>query len=345
MLYVTTRNNDDAYTANRALRENRGGDGGLYVPFRMPVLSPEEIAALGEKSFSVCVADTLNMLFNSRMTAWDVEFCVGRLPVRLANLSQKIIVAESWHNSDWKFERMVSGLVAYIRKEAPQAVASGCWAEMGVRMAVLFGIFGELIRAGLASPEKKVDVSVVSGDFSGPMCVWYVREMGLPIGNIICCCNENNSIWDLMHHGQLRTDLLSIQTSTPAADIALPSGLERLVHAAGGVGEVQRYLEVCRRGGMYCPDDWVLSRLRRGICVSVVSRRRVDSTIPSVYGTNQYLLSPYGALAYAGLQDYRAKTGESRHAVVLTESSPACDAETVANALGISVKELDRISD
>ena len=60
MLYVTTRNNRDAYTAQRVLRENRGPDGGLYVPFREPVFSREEIDALKEKSFHQCVAEVLN---------------------------------------------------------------------------------------------------------------------------------------------------------------------------------------------------------------------------------------------------------------------------------------------
>lgn len=65
MLYVTTRNNRDAYTAQRVLRENRGPDGGLYVPFREPVFSWEEIDALKEKSFHQCVAEVLNRLFNT----------------------------------------------------------------------------------------------------------------------------------------------------------------------------------------------------------------------------------------------------------------------------------------
>ena len=65
MLYVTTRNNRDAYTAQRVLRENRGPDGGLYVPFREPVFSREEIDDLKEKSFHQCVAEVLNRLFNT----------------------------------------------------------------------------------------------------------------------------------------------------------------------------------------------------------------------------------------------------------------------------------------
>ncbi len=80
MLYVTTRNNRDAYTAQRVLRENRGPDGGLYVPFREPVFSREEIDALKEKSFHQCVAEVLNRLFITKLTRWDVEFCVRQHP-------------------------------------------------------------------------------------------------------------------------------------------------------------------------------------------------------------------------------------------------------------------------
>ena len=41
MLYVTTRNNRDAFTAQRVLTENRGPEGGLFLPFREPLFSEE----------------------------------------------------------------------------------------------------------------------------------------------------------------------------------------------------------------------------------------------------------------------------------------------------------------
>ena len=341
MLYVTTRNNRDAFTAQRALRENRGPDGGLYVSFRAPHLSLADIHALAEKPFNQCVAEVLNLLFNTRLTSWDVDFCVGRYPVRLETLRHRIIMAESWHNPDWNYARMVRSLVRHLRGDNGTAVP-GDWAEIGIRIAVLFGVFGELMREGIVSADNTVDISVVSGDFSAPMSAWYARQWGLPIGNIVCCCNENNNLWDLICHGQLRTDSLSIPTSTPEADVSLPVDLERLIYACGGITEVYRYLDCCRRGGMYCPNDAVLAKLRDGLFVSVASSQRIETTIPSVYRTHSYLLSPYSALAYAGLLDYRTKAGESRHAIVLAEKSPVCDAETVAKALGITTDELKR---
>lgn len=340
MLYVTTRNNRDAYTAQRVLRENRGPDGGLYVPFREPVFSREEIDALKEKSFHQCVAEVLNRLFNTKLTRWDVEFCVGRYPVRLVNLPQRIIAGECWHNPEWTFDHLVHILAEQLRGGCPGA--DGGWVKTAVGIAVLFGIFGEFARAGITEHEKRVDISVVCGNFDLPMSAWYARAWGLPIGNIICCCNENGNLWNLIHHGQFRTDTVSTPTGTPEADVTLPGGLERLIYACGGLAEVDGYLDACRRGGMYCPKDSTFSRLREGLDVSVVSSRRMISAIAGIRGSAGYLLSPYAALAYAGLLDFRGRTGESCHALVLAEKSPICDAGTVAGALGVSEDALEQ---
>lgn len=340
MLYVTTRGNRDVFTAQRALCEKRAPDGGLYLPFRMPRFTPEEIDALAEKPFSKCVAEMLNTLFNTRLSDWDVAFCVGRYPVRLVSMSHRMMIGESWHNPEGRFSWMVRSLVNQIRADGNTQAEPGDWAEVAVRIAVLFGIFGELIRKGIAGRERPVDICVVAGDFSAPMSAWYAREWGLPIGSIVCCCNENNSVWELLHQGQLRTDGVCVSTSIPEADIVLPAGLERLIFGCGGYPEALRYVDVCRRGGMYCPNEAVLSNLRKGLYVSVISERRTETTIPNVFGTHSYLLSPCSALAYAGLLDYRASAGESGYSLILSENSPARDAQTVSRALNISVQEL-----
>lgn len=333
MLYVTTRNNRDAFTAQRALTENRGPDGGLYLPFREPSFSPEELAELLEQPFNQCVAQVLNLLFRKGLTAWDVDFAAGKNPVRLKELGQRIFVAEAWHNPRWCYDSLVSSLTLRLRTENREP---GNWVRIAVGTAVLFGIFGQLRQAGVGS----ADVCMVAGDFSLPISAWYARRWGLPIGNIVLCCNENNNLWDLICHGQLRTDAVSIPTGLPEADVALPVDLERLVYGCGGALEVERYLDACSRGRMYCPNDAVLSKLRKGLHVSVVSSQRLDSTIPSVYRTHGYLLSPGAALAYAGLLDYRARAGQIRYAVIFGEKSSALDAERISRALGISPEEL-----
>lgn len=340
MLYATTRSNRDAFTPQRVLTQRRGEEGGLFIPFRDPQFTSDEIDALAQKSFSQCVAELLNLQLNTKLTSWDVEFAVGRFPVRLKQLNQRIIMAELWHNPDWLFSGMVTHLARRVCTE-PVSDIRGDWVSIGVRIAVLFGIYGELRRSGMADREKPFDVSCVSSDFSGPISAWYARKWGLPIGNIICCCNENSDVWNLICHGQFRTDSVAKKTFTPDADVVLPESLERLICAALGREEAGRYADCIRTGATYYVEDGPLQRLRKGLYVAVVSQPRVHATIPSVYGNCGYVLSPYDALSYGGLLDYRSKTGARRYAVVLSEKSPRCDLDMVAAALQTTAAALN----
>lgn len=333
MLYVTTRNNRDAYTVHRVLSEGRGADGGLYLPFRMPAFSDAELDALLEKPFNRCVAEILNLLFQTELTGWDVDFAVGRYPVRLENLRHRILMGECWHNPDGDFTRVRRNLAACLQAKTD---VPGNWCDIAVGIAVLFGVFGMLRRDGI----DKADIAVVSGDFSVPISAWYARQWGLPVGNIVCCCNENKNLWDMICHGQMRTDTISISTDIPEADVILPENLERLIFACGGTEEVERYLTACRQGSTYSVSDSLLNKLRNGLFVSVVSSQRIQTAIPSVYRTHGYLLSPASALVYSGLLDYRAKTGNTGHGIVLAEKSPICEETLVARCMGMNVKEL-----
>ncbi len=338
MLYVTTRSNADVFTAHRVLTEARAGDGGQFVPFRMPVFSEAEIAALKEEPFNDCLARMLNLMFGTKLTRWDLDFAVGRYPIRVTELGHRILMGECWHNPAGNYARTESGLLSLLGVE--EWPVHGDWRQIAVRIAVFFGLYGELLRSGVIEPGEKIDISAVSAEFVTPISAWYARKWGLPIGNIILCCNENSEIWNLICHGQLRTDVLGISTSTPEADVTLPVCLERLIHGCGGPEETIRYLEICRRGGMYVPGDRLLPSLRDGLFVSVISSHRIESTVPGAFATHRYLMSPYTALAYAGLLDYRAKKGVLRHSVVIADRNPLVDGAMVAAKLGIPEKEL-----
>lgn len=337
MLYVTTRNIRDTFTVRHALTEGRGADGGLYVPLRLPKLSQQEVKKLSEMSFGQCVAEILNLFFSEKLSGWDIDFSVGRYPVRMEPLGHRIFMAETWHNLQWQYGYLERNLMELLHSETD---VPGNWVSVACRMAVLAGLLGSPEIQGTDS----VDIAVVSGDFTAPISAWYLREMGFPIGNIICCCNENKQLWDLLCNGQMRTDDISLSTTVPEADVALPVNLERLISGCGGVLEVWRYQDCCTTGTPYFASEPILTQLRKGVFVSVVSSGRVETTIPNVFKTHHYVLSPASALAYSGLLDYRTKTGMTRAAIVLCDRSPGCDADLVAAAMNISVAELKKLT-
>lgn len=328
MLYLTTADPFDAYTAHRTLTEDRAPNGGLYLPFKMPKLVVSE---LREKSFGQCVAETLNTFFSTRLTGWDVEFCVGRYPVKIAGMSHRILTAELWRNLDGSYANMERRLAAKVCPEAEGKVTS--WTRIAIRIAVLTGLFSELLRTDAADEAHPIDAAVPAGDFTLPMAVWYAREMGLPIANIVCGTDVSSGVWDLLHLGEMRTG---------GADPAV-SELERLVCGTLGVRECIRFRGIRDRGGVYSLLPADAEKLRRGMFAAVVSRDRLEKGISSVYRTNAYILDPDASLSYGALMDYRAKTGENRTALLLADIHPMEDAKRISAAMNLSEEELKRI--
>ena len=342
MLCVTTRSAEEAYTASRPLAESRAPDGGFYVPMKLPRLDRSQVEAMGEKGFSQNAADMLNLLFQTQLDSWAVEFGIGRHPLRLVPVSGRAVLAETWHNPSWRFERLARSVEKAIRQSDQISPVPSDWLMIASRIAVLAGIFGELMNRGEAGVDSPMDIAVPVGDFSGPMAAWYARALGLPIGNILCCCNENPGCWNFIHKGEIRCDGPVVATTTPACDAAVPVDLERLISATLGYRETERFLYTCSEGGLYYLEAHQLPKLREGLYASVVGRQRLEWAVLNLYKTDGYVADPYTALAYSGLMDYRAGTGGTRRALILSEESPVYSLPYLAKCMGIRPEELKK---
>ncbi len=339
MLYATTRSQNDVYTAHKAIHLDCAADGGLFLPYQFPHWNREAVRALAHQSFGQTVAQVLGSFFSCELTGWDVEFAIGRSPVKLASIHHRVTIAELFHNEKWELAHLVQTLSDRIRKEGAGERPTD-WVRMAVSIAVIFGVFGECLQKDDSLLDNPVDLAVTTGSFTLAMAAWYARSMGLPIHNIVCGCNANGAVWDLVHRGEMPTGGAAVATVAPLADHVVPRDLERLVFATLGRPETLRYLQCCATGSVYSPLQEQFETLRRGVFASVISDSRVKTLIPGVYRSSSYIFGPYGALAYGSLMDYRAKTGESRRAILLSERSPICDGNFVAHCLGISLADL-----
>ena len=345
MLYQSTRNPTDSYTAARALSEDRAPDGGFYIPMKLPQFDRQQIKALGRKSFSENAVQIINLFFSTQLDSWGLEFAIGRYPVRSVTVSSRETVAELWHNPLWKFERLARGVEKAVRQSDHICEMPSDWLMIASRIAVLFGIFGELIREGKVSPQIPIDIAVPNGNFSGPMAAWYAKQMGLPISNILCCCNDNNGTWKLLHKGEIRTDVTVIKTVTPACDDPAPTGLERLIYAKLGSKASVAFSEACKSGTGFYLEPEQQEKLRQDMYVPVTGQRRLESAVKSLYSTCGYLPDPYTALCYSGVLDYRSVTGESRPVLILSEEGPIHSLEFLSDMLNQTPQQLKNSMD
>ena len=328
MLYITTRNNKDAYTAHRALHENAAPDGGVYVPFQMPLFSAQEIAYFASIGFSKTVAEILNKFFSCGLSGWDVDFCIGRNAVRFESMTRRIIVAELWHNPQGLYEHMCSALYEKITEQRSDSISD--WFTIAFHIAILFGLYSELCRTNAIVPSDAIDLSTMADNLSLPLAALYAKRMGLPIGTIIFTCEENSGIWDLVHLGEL----------SPAVANSNILGFERLIHTLLGHAAIADMHNSVNAKRTFRISEEIFPEFNNGLFCAVTGKDRCAQNVNSIYRSNSYILDPQAALSVGGLQDFRAKTGESKQTLVLSCVSPIKCVAQIAEATGISQEKL-----
>lgn len=340
MLYATTRSKVATYTAQRALKEERAPDGGFYMPTRLPYYDRDGLLALLKEPAAQIVARILNDFFKTNLGKLDVEFALGKRFFGVTEISHRIVIGELWRNSDWSFDALCRRLAQRVSVEVGLA-EPGAWMRIACRIALIFAIFGELYQRKMIPWFEVLDVAALTGNFEGPYAVYAARKMGLPVGEIICCCNENSGVWDLINRAQMKLNARVVPTMTPKCDMVVPEALELLIRDKLEWDDVEEFLELQKKGGTYYLSAEEHRHFRYGISASVVGESRVKLAIPNLYRTNGYILCPYSALVYTGLMDYRSRPGPRRAALMLSEYDPKACADTVIKSLAISSQELD----
>ncbi|MBQ7330385.1 MAG: hypothetical protein IJW94_01140 [Oscillospiraceae bacterium] len=311
MLYVTTRDKIDAFTAPRTLQSDRAADGGVYAPFQIPHYNDAALSQLMGQSFGEVVAQMLNLFFACGLTPWDVDTAVGKNPLKVAGIGNRISALQLWQNLEGSYGNLEKSLFNLLCRVNQYPMERTSWLKISIRISILFAAFALLHESG-ADLSQKPDVAVRGDDFSLPVSLWYARKMGLPIGNIICGCREDSQIRELIHLGEMKTDV----------DERILDEAERLIFSVLGLEESVRFAKIRENKGVFklLPEEG--KELSMGLFCGVISASRAQEMIPRVRSTNGYTLARDASVAYAALMDYRATTGSNHPSVLLEDFAP-----------------------
>ena len=307
MLYVSTRNKVDAFTTYRALRSETAPDGGYFVPMQLPILTDVQFAQLEQMNFGQATAFAMNLLFGTQITGWDVDFAVGRQAVVFNEIGPKVFVSENWHNPAGEFAYFVRRLYALVHGEKFPNEKPNAWFLTAAYIAVLFGAYGQLCRRDV----YEFDIAVQTLDLQQMLAIRCAQKMGLPIMKIVLGSLDGDGLWEFFSYGDFAT----------ARDV-LPTGLESLLWLQLGVHEVQKFLTISQKRGIYKLKLTDLDVLKQGVFVAVVGNSRAKDVAHGAIRSVGYAMEAGTARAFGALQDYRAKHGESRNTLLLADVMP-----------------------
>ena len=126
------------------------------------------------------------------------------------------------------------------------------WGRLVPQIVYYFAAYARLLKAGTIAFGDKVDFCVPTGNFGDILAGYYAKQMGLPVGKLVCASNENNVLTDFLTTGTYTAKREFFKTTSPSMDILVSSNLERLLyHVTGSDTEVAALMKSLAETGSY----------------------------------------------------------------------------------------------
>lgn len=183
--------------------------------------------------------------------------------------------------------------------------------------------YARLAAKGVLRAGSPMNVVVPTGNFGNILAAFYAKQMGIPIGKLICASNENKVLYDFFRTGVYDRNREFMLTSSPSMDILISSNLERLIYQIAGRDD--------QRNGSLMQDlsqkaRYEITPEMKGQLAdfygNYASEAETADTIRRIYEENGYVIDTHTAVAAAVYEKYREETGDQTPTVIASTASP-----------------------
>jgi len=187
----------------------------------------------------------------------------------------------------------------------------------------------EEIQAG-----EEINVVVPTGNFGNILAAYFAKQMGIPIGKLICASNENKVLFDFFETGVYDKNRDFILTISPSMDILISSNLERLIYMIAGCDAEKNseLMKSLKEKGVYEVTPEMKANLS-DFAAGYATEAEVKEKIAEVYGNTGYVMDTHTAVAAFVGDKYQKATGDTRKTVVASTASPYKFARSVMTAI------------
>ena len=308
MIYHSTRNEQLTASSTHAVLQGIAPDGGLYI-CDPAALHFDWRAALEKDTLSMA-ADILHALLPDfeNMEQLVRDSYAGKFPTSdltpLTPVADKYVL-ELYHGPTSAFKDVALSVL-------PRLIVAAAKAE---------GMKGDV-----------VDYTVPTGNFGDILAGYFAREMGLPVGRLICASNANDVLTEFLTTGRYDKRRPFYKTTSPSMDILVSSNLERLLYlVSGDAGYVAQLMAQLNEQGWYQVSEDILARLQAVFGCGCCNDAGAAEVIGRLWREQKYLCDPHTAVAWSVAESH---TRGEAPMVVLSTASPYKFPAAVLGALG-----------
>lgn len=210
------------------------------------------------------------------------------------------------------------------------------WGRVLPQIVYYVSAYCDLMRDEKIQKGDRINVCVPTGNFGDILAAYYAREMGVPLGKLICASNQNHVLTDFIRTGVYNRNRDFYNTISPSMDILISSNLERMLFefSERNDTEIRGYMEQLATTGAYEVSGSIKSKFQKFFAAGSCDDAQTKETIRKLWSTSHYLPDPHSAVAFHVLDEYRKETGDDTPAIVVSTASPFKFCSDVLEALG-----------
>ena len=192
----------------------------------------------------------------------------------------------------------------------------------------------KLLNRGRIKEGEKINFVVPTGNFGNILAAFYAKNMGVPIGKLICASNENKVLYDFFVTGRYDRNREFKLTSSPSMDILISSNLERLIYRMAGndAAKNAELMAALSKTGGYEITEQMKEQLT-DFYGNYADEKETAERIKEMYANTGYVLDTHTAVASAVYKKYVADTKDTAVTVIASTASPFKFTRSVMNAI------------
>ncbi len=198
------------------------------------------------------------------------------------------------------------------------------WGRLVPQIVYYVSSYCELLRRGDITMGETVNVAVPTGNFGNILAAYYAKQMGVPIGKLICASNRNNVLTDFIRTGTYDRNRDFYTTLSPSMDILISSNLERLLFHLSDEDDaaVRGWFDALSKDGKYTVSDKVKAAIDETFYAGCCDDDETRQTIHNTFAEHHYLCDTHTAVAVKVYDEYRKATGDTTKTLIASTASP-----------------------
>ncbi len=202
--------------------------------------------------------------------------------------------------------------------------------------------YTRLLANGDIKAGEKVNFVVPTGNFGNILAAFYAKNMGVPVGKLICASNENKVLYDFFETGVYDRNREFILTSSPSMDILISSNLERLIFRIAGddAKKTADMMDALKNTGKYTITDDMKAKLA-DFTGGWASEEDTAKEIKRVYDETGYVMDTHTAVASSVYHTYKENTNDDTKTIIASTASPYKFGTSVMSAIDKKYEGMD----